>query len=595
MALPDRTVLLVSRAGAAAVLLGVVGALPWLAQRDPAYTVLRARYADREATPEALAAVRAELGLDGGPLGALRTWLAELARGDLGTSWVSGRPVADGLLGAVGVSATLMVGALAVALVVAGLVLGPALRRAVDGRPSIGTGAVAAALTAVPEVVLALVLLLVGAVWWGVFPPFGWDGPLAAVLPSLALGLPAGGYLGRLLVTAVAAVGSEPWLGSWRLAGFGRRETALAVLRRALPAVVGQVGLVVVGLTGGAVAVEQVFAIPGLGRLMLGAVAAQDLPTLRSALLLLLLLAVAVGGLAGGSRRLLLGRAVRSGDLRAPTTPPARRRREVALVLGAVTLLATVVLLGLPRDPSRSAHQRLAPPSWDLPFGADASGRDLLARVAHGALATGGSALAVTVLALLVGVVLGCFPRAVTGPVEVANAAPPVLVGLVAVGVAGPSTTTAVVAVVLVSWAPLAAHTAALVGELRAQPHVAVLPALGVGRWGRTWRHVVPGLLPHVARHAALRLPGVALALASLGFLGLGSPPPAPEWGRLLAEGAPYLERAPWAVAAPAGALVLLAVIAVGAAGLARGGGARRPRGRVSPTGVVEVERQLVS
>jgi peptide/nickel transport system permease protein len=70
-----------------------------------------------------------------------------------------------------------------------------------------------------------------------------------------------------------------------------------------------------------------------------------------------------------------------------------------------------------------------------------------------------------------------------------------------------------------------------------------------------------------VTRHALLRLPGIALSLAALGFLGLGAQPPSPEWGLLLAENQPYAERAPWAVLAPAAVLALLGALAVTAAG----------------------------
>ncbi|WP_234425791.1 ABC transporter permease subunit, partial [Streptomyces kebangsaanensis] len=80
-------------------------------------------------------------------------------------------------------------------------------------------------------------------------------------------------------------------------------------------------------------------------------------------------------------------------------------------------------------------------------------------------------------------------------------------------------------------------------------------------------RHLLPAVLPPVTRHALLRLPGIALALASLGFLGLGAQPPSPEWGLLLAENQPYAERAPWAVLAPAAVLALLGALAVTAAG----------------------------
>ncbi|GAA1926856.1 ABC transporter permease subunit [Nocardioides lentus] len=559
-----------SRVVAVLAVVGGVALLPWLSGRDAAYTVLRARYADREATPEALAAVRVELGLDAGPLAVAGDWLGGLLVGDLGESWISGRPVAGGLLAALGVSLTLTLAALAVAAVLLAASVAPVLRAGLRGRPQAGTGALGAALVALPEFVLATLLLLVGAVWLGWFPPYGWAGAANLPLPALALGLPAGGLLGRLLGTAVAAAAAEPWVRTWLLAGHGRVATGLAVLRRAVPSVAGQAALVVVGVTGGAVAVEEVFAIPGLGRLTLGAAAAQDLPVLQAGLLALLGLAVLLGGAVAALRWLLLGGA-REPELPPPPPEPRSRRRDLAVVLGAGGLLAVTVVAGLVRDPTGSSHPRLAPPSWALPLGADASGRDLLARVGHGAVTTLGTALAVLAVCTVVGLLLGCLPRACAGPVEVANALPPVVVGLLVVALSGPSVLAAAVAVGLVSWSPLAAHTAALVEEARRAPHVEVLPLLGVGRARLLWAHVLPAVAGPVVRHAALRLPGVALALASLGFLGLGAAPPTPEWGLLLAEGSAYVERAPWTVLAPASALVLAAVVAVAGASLRRG------------------------
>lgn len=85
-----------------------------------------------------------------------------------------------------------------------------------------------------------------------------------------------------------------------------------------------------------------------------------------------------------------------------------------------------------------------------------------------------------------------------------------------------------------------------------------------------------------VLRHALLRLPGVALALAALGFLGLGPQPPRPDWGLVLAEGMPYVERAPWTVLGPVLSLVALSVLAVSASSLSFDG--RRSRRRVGPS-----------
>lgn len=215
-----------------------------------------------------------------------------------------------------------------------------------------------------------------------------------------------------------------------------------------------------------------------------------------------------------------------------------------------------------------------------LPFGADASGRDLLGRVGHGALTTLGSAAGVVLVCLVVGIVLGAFPRLSTGFAEVANAAPPIIAGIVVAAVVGPGTAGAAVAVAAVSWAPLAAHTASLVTEARSQPYIAVLPVLGVGRARILLRHILPGVIPPVARHAVLRLPGIALALAALGFLGLGPQPPTPEWGLVLSEGIRYVERAPWTVLAPAVALILASVLAVSLSSLPPRG-PKTGRGRV--------------
>lgn len=576
--LPGPVIVGLSRMLAVAGVVVLVGMLPWLSGQSPEYTVLRARYADLEATPEALAAVRAELGLDRGPWAMFSGWFTGLLHGDAGRSWVNGRPVFGGMVEALGVSLTLMAFAITVALVVALVIAAPALRAGLRGVAARGSGAAAVVLTALPEFLLASVLLVVGAVWLGLFPPYGWNGPLYAVLPALALGLPAGGLVGRLTADAVTATFSEKWITTWRLTGFGDRRIALAVMRRSLPSILGQIGLVLIGLTGGAVAVEQVFAIPGLGRATLGAAASQDIPALQTGILLLLMLAVVTGIVVAAVRWVLLGPALRLGSLPVPDPEVRRRRRDLIAPIASGGVLLLVIVAGMFRDPYAAVHARLAAPSVELPFGADALGRDLLARVGHGAITTLGTAVFVVAVCLVIGLVLGCFPRAVTGPLEVTNAAPPIIAGLIVAAIAGPSIGGAAVAVALVSWAPLAAHTAALVVEARAQPHIMLLPVLGVGRARILLRHVMPAVVPPVSRHAVLRLPGTALALAALGFLGLGPHQPTPEWGLVLAEGMGYVERAPWAVLAPAAALILASVMAVSLASLPLGGARRGPR-----------------
>ncbi|MGW2593137.1 ABC transporter permease subunit [Streptomyces sp. NPDC001515] len=555
---------LTGRIAALLAVVAVVGLLPRLTRTDPARTILHARYPDRPPTAETLDAIRAETGLDGGPLRLLGGWLGGLLHGDLGTSWVSGQPVAPDALSALGVSLTLMGASFAVALAVAAALTARTLRRGARNRtaaPGAGTGA--AVLAALPEFLLATVLAAVLAVRLDWLPALGWGAPEHTVLPALAMGIPAGALLGRLLDDALPAAFAEPWARAATAAGLPGHRTARHALRRTLPGLLPQLGLTVVGLTGGAVAVETLYAIPGLGGTALAAALAQDLPVLQSCVLLLLLLGTAAGLAARLTARALLGPALHDGALPALVPPPVRPRASLtagALLLAA--LFAAVTVAGLLRDPLHiDAAARLAGPSAAHPFGTDSLGRDVLARLGHGAGRTVLTAVAVSAATLLLGLVLGAVRAGAL--TETANALPAILTGLLVAGIAGPGPWSAAAAVTAVAWTPLAAHTAALHAQERAAPHLTAARALGAGRLHLLRRHLLPGVLPPVARHAVLRVPAIALALASLGFLGLGTEPPAPEWGRMLAENLPYAERAPWSVLAPAAALAALGALAV--------------------------------
>ncbi|MEV2247574.1 ABC transporter permease subunit [Streptomyces sp. NPDC049970] len=567
---------LAGRLGALLAVVAVIGLLPRLTRTDPALTILHARYGDRPPTPAVLDAIRAETGLDGGPAHVLGGWAAGLLRGDLGESWVSGQPVGPDVTSALGVSLTLMGASLAVAVLLALALAAGTLRRGAHRRlVSTRAGVGAATLAALPEFLLASVLATVFAVQLGWLPALGWGGAGQLVLPALAMGVPAGALLGRLLDDALPAAFTEPWARAATANGLPAHRIAAHALHRTLPALLPQLGLVVVGLTGGAVAVETLYAIPGLGGTALAAALAQDLPVLQACVLLLLLLGAAAGLAARLGSRALLGPARTDGALPPLVAPSLPARRPVAVaasVLGALLVGAT--LTGLLRDPLYAdAAARLASPSAAHPLGTDSLGRDVLARLGHGAATTVLTAVAVGAVTLVVGLLAGAVRAGAL--TETANALPAVLAGLVVAGVVGPGPWGAATAVAAVAWAPLAAHTSALYAQERAAPHVTVARALGAGRLHRLRRHILPGVVPPVVRHAVLRVPAVALALASLGFLGLGTEAPAPEWGRMLSENMPYAERAPWAVLAPAAALALLGSLAVLTSAAVRGRGRR--------------------
>lgn len=558
-------VLAASRVTATALVILLIGMMPWLSGSSAEYTILRARYAELEATPENLALVRAELGLDRGPWVIFWQWLTDLLHGDLGSSWITGEALGPGLFRSFSVSLTLMGLSLVVALLVVALMLIRPMRDGLRFRPNRGSGLGSAALSSLPTFLLGSLLLICFAVWLGWFPPYGWQSIRYAVLPAIAMGVPTGAYFGRLLSDAVAGAWSEPWVRTWVLGGVPERSLGLAVLRRAMSGLLSQVALSIVALTAGAVAVEQIFAIPGLGRSMLGSAAAQDVPAVQAAMVLLLMLAAVVGVLAAVGRWIILGPALRGGAIPVPRPAAVGTRRTGVTALVAAGLLGLIIAAGLPRDPYAADHERLQAPSWGLPLGADASGRDVLARVAHGAVSTLGVAVLVVAATFIIGILVGLCGRWATGLIEVVNALPALIVGLLVAAVTGPNWLGAAIAVAITAWAPLAAHTADLVAEVRARPYIQLQPLWGVGKARQLFFGVLPAVVPTIGRHAVLRLPGRALELASLGFLGLGAQPPSPEWGLLLSEGIDYLERAPWVVLAPALALVLASVAAVAA------------------------------
>ncbi|CAM5397390.1 hypothetical protein SPURM210S_05843 [Streptomyces purpurascens] len=313
-------------------------------------------------------------------------------------------------------------------------------------------------LAALPKFLLASVLATVCGVWWGWFPSSGWEGPQSMVLPSLALGIPSGAMLGGLLDQALPAAFHEPWARTAYAVGLPPGHIGRDALRRTLPGMLPQLLPTVVALVGGAVAVEKIFNIPGLGRLALEAAVAQDLPVLQTATLALVLLGVSAGVLIRALRHALLGRPLRDGALPAlhrppldPSALPALDHR--GLRAGAARPGHGRACCATPWGSTR--RRRLLSPSLEHPLGTDALGRDLLARLGHGAVRTAGVALAVTMLSAVTGLLLGMAPRASAGPTEVVSTLPAVLAGLLIAGVTGPSGWGAACAVCAVGLEPL--------------------------------------------------------------------------------------------------------------------------------------------
>lgn len=235
------------------------------------------------ATPEAVAALAHKLGLDLSVSARFVNWIGGALRGDLGQSYAYNSPIAP-LIGerlAVTLPLTLLAMAIASGVALSTGVYAAARR----GRPG---DAVVMGMSqfglAIPNFWLGIVLVLIFAVHWRVFPSGGfpgWAEPLKAlralVLPALALGLVQAAILTRVTRSALIEAMGEDFMRTARAKGLSRRA---AIWRHALPNAAGPIltiaGLQFSSLIAGAVVVENVFTLPGLGRLIAQSIANRD-------------------------------------------------------------------------------------------------------------------------------------------------------------------------------------------------------------------------------------------------------------------------------------------------------------------------------
>jgi peptide/nickel transport system permease protein len=243
------------------------------------------------------------------------------------------------------------------------------------------------------------------------------------------------------------------------------------------------------------------------------------------------------------------------------------------------------VLLGLAYwllpDPIAQSVDRLAPPGTGHPLGTDPLGRDVAARLLAATPASLGLALvglaSAVVLALATALPAAWWDgrrwgRAADGMAQGLLSFPPLWLPLVILALLGSEPRAQVLCVALVLWADL--HWI-LRGEARrvlAEPFVECARGLGFGTSALLMREVLPNLCGPCLWLALVKLRGAVVLLATLAFLGLGQPPPAPSWGGMIAEARDWFLDAPWLLAAPTGAIAGSLLLAAWAAGRLRRG-----------------------
>jgi peptide/nickel transport system permease protein len=250
--------------------------------------------------------------------------------------------------------------------------------------------------------------------------------------------------------------------------------------------------------------------------------------------------------------------------------------RGGASVLAATALLAVAALMTLApelftsRDPNAIVYlERLKPPSLAHPLGTDENGRDVWARVVHGARPTLVAAVSLIGLSLiagsLAGLVIGASGRrtdeALMRVTEFFLALPQIVWALALTSVMGRGLANCVLALAVTWWAQYARLMRAQVLTVRHREFVLASRALGQREWWILLRHLLPNCFSPVLVKATIDVSLAILLLAALSFLGVGAQPPLPEWGAMVTIGRKYLLDYPWYATFP-GLAIFVVVLA---------------------------------
>lgn len=285
--------LVLSLAVASVVIFAVIEVAPG----DPASFMLGVN-----AQPETLAALRAELGLDGSKLQRYVDWISGMLAGDFGTSYTYRTPVSEMIADRLWVSLPLALYALTLSTLIAFPVgIYAASRRGKSGDLAV-MGATQLGI-AIPNFWFAMMLVLIFAInlrWFNAGGFAGWQDGLwtglrSLTLPAVALALPQAAILARVMRSALLDILGEDFMRTARAKGLSRRQALWRHgVRNALIPVLTIIGLQFSFLLAGSIIIEQVFYLPGLGRLVFQAISARDLIVVESVVMLLVFAVITV-------------------------------------------------------------------------------------------------------------------------------------------------------------------------------------------------------------------------------------------------------------------------------------------------------------
>ena len=379
----------------------------------------------------------------------------------------------------------------------------------------------------------------------------------ALILPALSLSLGEIAILTRVTRSAMLDTLREDYVRTARAKGAPERVVLFRhALRNALIPVTTVAGLIAGFLVAGAVIIESVFRLPGVGQLVYdfdqqprpGRDQERGHPVHDPG----------ADRQPAGRPRLCAARSPAAGA--GMSAFLARASRHVGFQIGAVLLLLFVgtALVSLALDAlsdrrARTCAPSCMPSSAAYPLGTDHLGRDVLSRIMVGAQTSITVGLIAVAIGLTIGVALGAWAAARGGWVDEALsrtsdlifAFPAVLIAILITSVLGASAQNAILAIAIFNIPVFARVTRGAALAMWSRDFIRAATAMGQGPVGITLRHVLPNIASVLIVQATIQFAVAILAEAGLSYLGLGAQPPVPSWGRMLRDAQTYIFQAP--------------------------------------------------
>ncbi|MFO1442371.1 ABC transporter permease [Bacillus sp. Bva_UNVM-123] len=240
-----------------------------------------------------------------------------------------------------------------------------------------------------------------------------------------------------------------------------------------------------------------------------------------------------------------------------------------AIIVVIFIILAVIAPLIAPHDPTQmTISKKLQPPSSEYWFGTDDKGRDIFSRLLYGSRISLIVGIVSTLLGafagILLGIISGYYGRWIDSLImricDVLLAFPGILLALAIVSVLGASTTNVIIAVAFFAVPTFARIVRGSTLGVKKLEYIDAIKAMGSSDFRIIFKHVLPNILSPIIVQATLYIASAIITASALSFLGMGTKPPTPEWGTMLAQGRSYLKQAPHVTLFPGLAILLVVV-----------------------------------